>query len=1501
MRHPALPVRLIACIATVLGMSLLTCGQAQAAPGVRYVWAVDDGEKVFRDDLNHPLKAGGTGNPVWDGATVTLFAARNEAVAFQLILEANSEGVGSVDVVVSDLTGSNGGTIRGSHPLPAPNDYLGVGVELFTEHYLNVTQYSYNDPVCGGFYTTAEANPHITGWIPDALIPFAAAAGKGGAPFDIAPDTNQGVWVDIYVPKGVPAGSYTGTVTITVSAAPAAEIPLELEVMDFTLPEENHYKSMVFYSRENIAARHNTGCCTQEMWDTILDYHRMAHRHRLELIGSGDWEEIEHIGGTITGGAFTAADGYEGPGEGIGNSLFSVHTYGASFGETEAQYRANSDAWVNWFDANAPNVEYFLYLTDEPGPDMYDWIRDRGSWIDNNPGPGHRLPVFISRWPITELIGSIDIWCMQSPWYDPGVIAAARARGEKAWVYAGNRPQTPMDVMDEYGVAMRLKPWIAYKCDVRRWFTWESSHWYANRNEVPNDAPKNVFADPLTFYCGGPGGYGNGDGTMFYPGEDNVFPDQDREFPGPMSSIRMKMYRRGVQDYEYMWLATRNGYGAEVQSVLDSALPHVMWDAVSVPDWSNSNADYEAIRRQLAGLITTPNTQPGVGVSVTVGDTTVTFEEVTSEGTTTIIVSDPPPAPAPEPLTFLQDCVYHIATTAEISGAMTVAVDYSDTNYPPVLGERLSVLLWDGSQWVDITLLPVDTANYIIRGQFTPGAERDWFIALALDRPPVPKVKVMFEGCSDGRFAVPGLFVADADLSNIIRVTLPARGTAWRPECVCGCGEVTSALSPDGTRVIMSRLDIGTLKMLDLGALLQAPGQETRTLTNESGQPILGSMPSWSPDGDRIVYLGDSETGDRLAGFFVVNADGTDAHPLYLLPESHPWSNWGIKWLEWSPDGAKIAFQAGSDFNREAHLYVLENLDDPGGPSTRQLTDDDAYTEIHPHWAPDGRHIAFTRSARGSAYWEGSEIWVLDVDTGAAARITDAPGTVQLVRGWCPYDGCIHYGTYPAFEFGARESICRMLPDGTGSEVLTTDLTPIRAMIDRLTWLPTGVWMDGLNALPGESVAPKMGIADADDLAGVQARVRFNGLSMYSAELGDSILDWAMPSPVIGSATASILAYAPDPGSQSLWGSGHLFDLNMVNPPSALPGETRLMSFDSLLLSDEWGEPVQRTTFSGGIHTIPFAGLQVSGIAGPVGADPVDPMLVPVTITALDRDGWTMPECSATVALGAVHSWQQPVFFDAVAPASVALAGGVWSGEVTLTEPHEFVHLVAHWEDIGVYSNRVQAIGKGDANADNQVSIFDVVKIANMAIGRGTWADWQLWAADLNGDGEINVFDVVICANKAMEGMQSLSVGRGAPVAAPAGPVTVTTTTTSTSTQTTVAVELSECAGLAGAQVELKYDAKQLQYAGMTRGALLAGKSSWAALDNDLGGTVKAIAYTASGEVLPGGKGAILTFSFNRAGKGAAKVELTSVKLADADGREVVCQIGRDKPWGKSK
>jgi len=582
--------------------ALLIPGSAQRAEaGLAAVWAVDDGEKIFRDDVASPLKSG---NSAWDGSNVSLFGARNEIVAFQLILEADGSGASNVDVVVSDLA-NGGNTITGSHPLPAANDYVGVGVELFTEHYLDVSVLS-GDPGGGYLNWSASAAPALsgmtTGWMPDALVPFSAAAGKGGAPFSIAASVNQGVWVDIYIPRTAAVGIYSGSITITVGGATVATIPLQLEVLDVTLPDQTHYPSMVFISRENVAARHNTGYGTTAMWDILLEYNRMAHRHRLDLFGSGDWEEIDHLGDVLTGDAYTSAQDYEGPGEGVGNQVFSIATYGGWWWQDQSYFESESNAWVNWFGANAPNVDHFLYLVDEPGSGLYDDVKTRCDWIHNNPGTGSQLPVLVTTSVKDPLVGYVDIWSSPTMQWEGATTAQAEARGEQVHAYAAYRPKSGADVIDDWGIAYRVKPWIGHKWDITRWFTWESTHYSRNSNEINPGSAINVWVDPLTFHMTDASSTGNGDGILFYPGRDYVFTAQDRQYNGPISSLRMKMYRRGIQDTEYMWLVEQAGKSQQVQNLLQDLLPHTMDTAVTVPDWSNANAPYEEARRDLADL-----------------------------------------------------------------------------------------------------------------------------------------------------------------------------------------------------------------------------------------------------------------------------------------------------------------------------------------------------------------------------------------------------------------------------------------------------------------------------------------------------------------------------------------------------------------------------------------------------------------------------------------------------------------------------------------------------------------------------------------------------------------------------------------------------------------------------------------------------------------------------------------------------------------------------------
>ena len=246
--------------------TLISLEATEKEPGIARVWAVDDGEKVKREELNHPL-ATSSDNPVWDGAKIAIFGARNEIVAFQLILESVAAGAEDIDVFITDLS-------RGSYSIPNsragasdPYDYRGVHIELFLEHYIKIV-----DPSRGGSAWSQAAKPSsdYLGWVPDALIPLSVDQELGGAPFDIPANSNQGIWVDMWIPRDTPEGLYTGEVQILSGNKISHKIPIEVSVLNFSLPDETHFPNMFALSPGEIAARHGVKVDLKCV-DTIID------------------------------------------------------------------------------------------------------------------------------------------------------------------------------------------------------------------------------------------------------------------------------------------------------------------------------------------------------------------------------------------------------------------------------------------------------------------------------------------------------------------------------------------------------------------------------------------------------------------------------------------------------------------------------------------------------------------------------------------------------------------------------------------------------------------------------------------------------------------------------------------------------------------------------------------------------------------------------------------------------------------------------------------------------------------------------------------------------------------------------------------------------------------------------------------------------------------------------------------------------------------------------
>ena len=641
-----------------LGALLLAWGArpGPAAAALSAVWADSGDEKIAQEELRATTGSTSTLSRVWDGTTISVFGARNEVVSFDLILEARG-GAEGVSVSLDRLDGPDGASIRST---PATGDgvfdWTARDLELFFVRYLPIRGVSRiaNDP------TYDERLVPYRLRRPWTLTLRGRAAGRGGwtdrpdhdrfypeiavplelvASFKIPARRSQAVWADLYIPKSAPAGVFRGEATISEKGGKTRRIPVRLTVRDFTLPDEPSAKTMVYYSGQDINRRFlgatyaERGTALAERERRIKDrFFMLAHRHRVSLIGEADCgdapcaEWVPRLDGSL----FTAAHGYGGPGAGTGNGVFSIGTYGSWSWKDGGRERmwAHADAWASWFKARSPATEYFLYLIDESSDTAR--IERWASWISENPGVGRELrslatiglPKAAAAAPHLDIPASSLSLGDPAKWAPPAALYTDPNQPRKRFfLYNGGRPGSGSFMTEDDSVALRELAWGQYKKRIARWFYWNATY-YRDYQGGGGDTP--LFSRAQTF--GGParpdatmgfgqtsGAYGNGDGVLLYPGTDTVFPSQSYGVDGPFASLRLKAWRRGLQDYEYLTLAARRDPAA-VDRIVAELVPKVLWEygVENVKDptyqytdvsWPVTGGPWEDARERLAAII----------------------------------------------------------------------------------------------------------------------------------------------------------------------------------------------------------------------------------------------------------------------------------------------------------------------------------------------------------------------------------------------------------------------------------------------------------------------------------------------------------------------------------------------------------------------------------------------------------------------------------------------------------------------------------------------------------------------------------------------------------------------------------------------------------------------------------------------------------------------------------------------------------------------------------
>ena len=584
---------------------------------IQKIWALGDGEKVYRFDQDHPQMKS---NSVWDGETIRLKGLYNEVLAFQVIVETGIQGARGIELSVKLPVHKASGKVIGGSTLKYGPDGT---VEIFTQHYLQV-----KDPTQPNwYYGSAAAQPEkITGWIPDALIPTDALRGRGGLPLDIPEiDTtrrprprealqpvtermqNQGFWIDVHLPRDMenyPSGLYLGKVVITEGGAVRSEIPLEITLLPQYLLDEN--TSDIWMYTGDVSDYFPE--IPQDQLDELIKFE--CHRHRMDAVGGFsvhrsvfDQKLMDAYRPYLDGSAFTPAYGYHGPGEGVGEKTFPIGMYGSITTDLLANPHEEPDRWVEWFDKNNLDVAYFWYIIDEPDSSLHPWLKEQIGKVKSNPGVGKRLPVFTTTGYKEALDGYIDVWSGYDG-VDLSVLLSLREKGGNHGFYNGNRPRYGSLILEGAAVDFRVNSWIMYKYDLSPWFIWHSTHWRHNHQGPKGHLHQNVYQNPLTF-INDQLEFGNGDGVFFYPGRMPFYPEQDRGLNAIFPSIRLKNIRRGQQDAVILKMAEKKVGREKVMTLVNKVVPKAMSE-VPMKDpvpWSQRGDDYDKVREELLELL----------------------------------------------------------------------------------------------------------------------------------------------------------------------------------------------------------------------------------------------------------------------------------------------------------------------------------------------------------------------------------------------------------------------------------------------------------------------------------------------------------------------------------------------------------------------------------------------------------------------------------------------------------------------------------------------------------------------------------------------------------------------------------------------------------------------------------------------------------------------------------------------------------------------------------
>jgi hypothetical protein len=512
-------------------------------------------------------------------------AARNEFESFQVHVRAGSAPI-QLDIKVSDFVNAQTG-----QTISADSN-----VAVFRESYANVTKLS-------------DLNG-ISGLVPDALIPVRDAYLKqprNAFPVAVPPGQTRSAWIDVYVPQNAASGYYLANITVNNGTQVLTQLLARLKVWSFVLPSTASlksaygmgYASMTTAFKDAQALGQYPGA-NGDAGKTVYLIHAAVAQlfldHRVTVSAvipqptypNGNWSFIDTVyGPLLSGTAKTILPGAR------------LTTVGYPNDTTGAINAADLKDWPAHFRSKNWTQTLFQGQCDEP-PAGCTWANLK-TGATNFRNVGANMPIMVTtNIDLATTNGVLDVIDILTPVVDhvnPKVGGNQRSKynewlkqpGKQLWWYQscdqheqcdygqpGPKTATwPSYMIDATPVRNRIFQWMAYLYQIQG----EHYYWIEMWGDNPWDH---------LFYAGG-----NGDGALYYPGSlDKI----GGTTPVPVASIRLKLIREGMEDYEYLNALAKAGHS----DLADSAIRSFITNAYT---FDNNPAALQGAREKMGNAL----------------------------------------------------------------------------------------------------------------------------------------------------------------------------------------------------------------------------------------------------------------------------------------------------------------------------------------------------------------------------------------------------------------------------------------------------------------------------------------------------------------------------------------------------------------------------------------------------------------------------------------------------------------------------------------------------------------------------------------------------------------------------------------------------------------------------------------------------------------------------------------------------------------------------------